>query len=36
MWHVMPSTYRKVKIKNKTSVAHAASQAAVYAKGLKG
>jgi hypothetical protein len=31
----MPSTDRKLEIKAKTSVAQTASQAAVYAKGLK-
>jgi hypothetical protein len=32
----MPSTDRKLELKAKTSVAQTASQAAVYAKGLKG
>jgi hypothetical protein len=31
----MPSTDRKLELKAKTSVAQTASQAAVYAKGLK-
>jgi hypothetical protein len=30
----MPSTVRKLELKNKTSVAQTASQAAAYAKGL--
>jgi hypothetical protein len=30
----MPSTERKLELKAKTSMAHTASQAAVYAKGL--
>jgi hypothetical protein len=32
----MPSTDRKLELKSKTPVAQTASQAAVYAKGLKG
>jgi hypothetical protein len=32
----MPSTDRKLELKAKTSVAQTASQAVVYAKGLKG
>jgi hypothetical protein len=31
----MPSTDRKLELTAKTSMAHTASQAAVYAKGLK-
>jgi hypothetical protein len=30
----MPSTYRKLELKAKTSMAQTASQAAVYAKGI--
>jgi hypothetical protein len=34
MWHVMPSTDRKLELKAKTSVAQTSSQPYVYAKGL--
>jgi hypothetical protein len=35
IWHVVPSTDRKLELKAKTSMAQTASQAAVYAKGLR-